>query len=110
MRLDNVLKTLETNETLIIEAENTMDNSYDIILENEDYTIGKVIEYMMYIKYFEGFGTLNFCAFKKYHPHNTDSLIRIAYKEPISRENIIQNIKECIEEAKAVFINIHQKF
>ena len=110
MRLDNVLKTIETNETLIIEGENTMNNSYDIILENEDYTIGKVIEYMMYIKYFEGLGTLTFCAFKKYHPHNTDSLIRIAYKEPTSRENVIQNIKECIEEAKDVFINIHKKF
>jgi len=87
-----------------------MNNSYDIILENEDYTIGKVIEYMMYIKYFEGLGILSFCAFKKYHPHNTDSLIRIAYKEATSRETIIDNIRECIEEAKSIFINIHHKF
>jgi len=110
MRLDNVLKSVELNESLIIESENTMNNSYDIILENEDYTIGKVIEYMMYTKYFEGLGILSFCAFKKYHPHNTDSLIRIAYKEATSRETIIDNIRECIEEAKSIFINIHHKF
>jgi DNA-directed RNA polymerase alpha subunit len=110
MRLDTVLKSIEMNEELIIESENTMKNSFDIILENEDYTIGKVIEYMMYSKYFEEGGILTFCAFKKYHPHNTDSLIRIAYKEPTSREMIIDNIRECVEEAKAIFINIHKKF
>jgi DNA-directed RNA polymerase alpha subunit len=110
MRLDTVLKSIELNDGLIIDSENTMKNSFDVILENEDYTIGKVIEYMMYIKYFEGLKILTFCAFKKYHPHNTDSLIRIAYKEPTSRENIIDNIRECVEESKEIFINIHKKF
>jgi len=110
MRLESVLKSVELNESLIIESENTMNNSFDIILENEDYTIGKVLEYMMYSKYFEGLQILTFCAFKKYHPHNTDSLIRIAYKDPTSKEMIIENIRECVEEAKDVFINIHKKF
>jgi DNA-directed RNA polymerase subunit L len=34
-------------------SENTLANSYDIILENEDYTIGKVIEYALYFNLFE---------------------------------------------------------
>jgi len=110
MRLALVLKSIESNDHLIIEAENTMNNSYDIILENEDYTIGKVIEYMMNIKYFENKKILSFCAFKKYHPHNTDSLIRIAYYEPTSREQIKENIRECIEEAQEIFTNIMNKF
>jgi hypothetical protein len=110
MRLALVLKSIESNDNLIIDSENTMNNSYDIILENEDYTIGKVIEYMMYTKYFENRKILSFCAFKKYHPHNTDSLIRIAYYEPTSREQIKENIRECIEEAQEIFTNIMNKF
>ena len=36
----------------VVEAESTMANSYDITLANEDYTLGKVIEYVLYVKYF----------------------------------------------------------
>ena len=110
MRLEKVLLSIHSSDSLIIEAENTMSNSYDIILENEDYTIGKVIEYMMYIMYFENDKKLSFCAFKKYHPHNTDSLIRIAYYEPTSKENIKEHISNCIEEAEDIFTNIQTNF
>ena len=96
---------IETDELVIIKSQNTMANSYDIILENEDYTIGKIIEYMLYSKFYEGIKKLTYCGFKKMHPHDTDSIIRVAYFEESGRDIVKQNFKEGIADA----INIYQK-
>jgi DNA-directed RNA polymerase II subunit RPB3 len=60
-------------------SETSIDNCYDIILEEEDYTIGKVLEYMLYELYYSGDKTLSFCGFKKFHPHLPSSTIRLAF-------------------------------
>ena len=110
---DIVIKKLELVDTLsdtdeldIHPSDNTMTNSYDIILQNEDYTIGKIIEYMMYAKFYENAQILTFCGFKKMHPHDTNSIIRVAYKEITDKTTIKQNLKACIEDAIAVFKKI----
>lgn len=101
-----LLDTLaDTDELSITPSVNTMNNSFDIILVNEDYTIGKIIEYMFYSKFYEDVQTLSFCGFKKMHPHDNDSIIRIAYKEPVDKATIKQNLKACIE----VALNIYKK-
>ncbi len=100
---------LEKDELSIEKSQNTMSNSYDIILENEDYTIGKVIEYIMYTKFYET-KTLTFCGFKKMHPHDTHSIIRVAYKDPIDMSTIKGNLKECIDDAIQVFTKVKKEF
>jgi DNA-directed RNA polymerase subunit L len=72
---------------------------------NEDYTIGKIIEYMFYSKFYEDLQTLTFCGFKKMHPHDNDSIIRIAYKESVDKATIKQNLKACVETA----VNVYKK-
>ena len=100
---------LEKDELTIEKSQNTMSNSYDIILENEDYTIGKVIEYILYTKFYET-KTLTFCGFKKMHPHDAHSIIRVAYKDPIDISTIKGNLKECIDEAVQVFTKVKKEF
>ena len=100
---------LEKDELTIEKSQNTMSNSYDIILENEDYTIGKVIEYILYAKFYET-KTLTFCGFKKMHPHDAHSIIRVAYKDPIDISTIKGNLKECIDEAVQVFTKVKKEF
>jgi DNA-directed RNA polymerase subunit L len=95
----------ETDELTIEPSVNTMSNSFDIILVNEDYTIGKIIEYMFYSKFFEDAKMLTYCGFKKMHPHDNDSIIRVAYKDPVDKATIKQNLKACIESA----INVYKK-
>ena len=103
----NLLDTLaDTDELSITPSVNTMNNSFDIILVNEDYTIGKIIEYMFYSKFYEDVQTLSFCGFKKMHPHDNDSIIRIAYKEPVDKATIKQNLKACIEVALGIYKKI----
>jgi DNA-directed RNA polymerase subunit L len=101
---------LETDELKIIHSLNTMENSYDIILENEDYTIGKTIEFILYNKFFENMKILSFCGFKKMHPHDTESIIRIAYKEPTDKSVVKQNLKESITDGIVVFKKIKKEF
>ena len=47
-------EALESNLINILTSEVVMVYAYDITLEDEDYTIGKVLEYVLYSKYFEG--------------------------------------------------------
>ena len=100
---------IEKDELVIEKSLNTMTNSYDIILENEDYTIGKVLEYFMYTKFYET-KILTFCGFKKMHPHDSQSIIRVAYRDPIDISTIKGNLKECIEGASQVFTKVRRDF
>jgi DNA-directed RNA polymerase subunit L len=101
---------IDTDELKIAPSENTMKNCYDVTLENEDYTIGKALEYFLYTKFYEGTKHLSYCGFKKMHPHDTDSIIRIAYKEELEKQAIKQNLKECIADAIHVYKTIKDKF
>ena len=110
-KLENVIKELEINIDLIKTSENTLANSYDIILENEDYTIGKVIEYILYSRLFEGEQKiLNFCGFKKQHPHHDFSIVRIAFIENIEKEQIKGILIDKIRESIQIFQFIQKKF
>ena len=100
---------IEKDELVIEKSLNTMTNSYDIILENEDYTIGKVLEYLLYTKFYEP-KILTFCGFKKMHPHDSQSIIRVAYREPIDISTIKGNLKECIDGASQVFGKVRKDF
>jgi DNA-directed RNA polymerase subunit L len=108
-KLDDIDTLIEKDELKIDKAMNTMTNSFDIILENEDYTIGKVLEYFLYTKFYET-KTLTFCGFKKMHPHDSYSIIRVAYKDAVDKSSIKGNLKECIEESKQVFGKIKKEF
>jgi len=106
VKLQELDRVIDSDELKIIPSENTMSNCYDIILENEDYTIGKVIEFMLYSKFFENMEILSFCGFKKMHPHDSDSIIRVAYRDPIDKAIITQNLKGCISDAIYVFAHV----
>jgi len=107
-KLDDLDTTIEKDELQITNSQNTMSNCFDIILENEDYTIGKVLEYFLYTKYYET-KMLTFCGFKKMHPHDSDSIIRVAYTEPVEKATIKGHMKECITDAKYIFGKIKKE-
>lgn len=100
---------IEKDELRIEKSQNTMSNSFDIILENEDYTIGKVLEYFLYTKFYET-KMLTFCGFKKMHPHDNESIIRVAYKDAIDISTIKGHLKECIDESIQVFSRVKKEF
>jgi len=109
-KLSTFESLVDKDELQIIPSQNTMPFSYDIILENEDYTLGKTLEFILYAKFFEDLKTLSYCGFKKMHPHDSDSIVRVAYKELTDVATIKQNLKACIADAIIVFQKIGDKF
>lgn len=87
----------------------TMENSYDVILENEDYTLGKALEYYLYETFYKN-KTLNFCAFKKLHPQDTSSRIQLAYIRKVSINEISRDLIQACNHLQEVYVAIHGMF
>ena len=103
--LQNINTLIDTDEIKINQAETTMNNCYDVVLENEDYTYGKVIEYVLYSKFYEQ-GILTYCGFKKFHPHDNYSIIRVTYKDDVDKNIIKGHLKNSVDDSIAVFTKL----
>ena len=87
-----------------------MNHSFDVILENEDYTLGKALEYYMYEYYYVKEHKLSFCAFKKLHPHDSSSRLRLAYAAAVTESNIQHDLKTACRELIEVYAEIYKMF
>jgi len=63
---------------------------YVLYVKDDDYTIGKILEKYLYSMFEK---KLFYVSFKKEHPHDTYSLISFSYKDEISDEEIIDNVR-----------------
>ena len=83
-----------------------MENTYDVVLVNEDYTVGNILNYEIYDIYYNDLKKVSYVGFKKMHPHDSDSLLRVAIIEPnLGKEFVKQILKTVISE---VIKNIQQ--
>lgn len=80
-KMDALQKLIVSDELEIKPSENTLNNSYDITLVNEDYTIGNILNYEVYTTFFMDIKNVNYVGFKKLHPHDTNSILRISLTE-----------------------------
>ena len=69
------------NNLSIARSKTTMPNSFDLTLENTGYTIGKIIEYLLNKNYYHDNKLLTYVGFRQHHPHDSDSVIRVAFYE-----------------------------
>uniref|UniRef100_A0A6C0D3V5 DNA-directed RNA polymerase RpoA/D/Rpb3-type domain-containing protein n=1 Tax=viral metagenome TaxID=1070528 RepID=A0A6C0D3V5_9ZZZZ len=106
----DLIQAIDSDQVPITNSETTMDNCFDITLENEDYTIGKVIEYVLYEKYYLGEKIFSYCGFKKFHPHSPDSTIRLAYAESGDKRMAQQHLRIACLEARDVFKKVEDMF
>jgi len=109
-KLINMVQLIDSGALPVMLSETTMENCFDVILENEDYTIGKVLEYILYEKYYQGEKILTYCGFKKFHPHDADSTIRIAYLEPSDKQMVLQHMRMACISAGEVYKTIYRMF
>jgi len=109
-KLVDLVKNIDSDTIPILNSETTIDFCFDIILENEDYTIGKVLEYILYEKYYVGEKIFTFCGFKKFHPHNDDSTLRVAYEKNADKRMVAQHLRIACIEASQVFEKIYKMF
>jgi DNA-directed RNA polymerase subunit L len=106
----DLIQFIDSDTVMIIQSSTTIENCYDFILENEDYTMGKVIEYILYENYFVREKRLSYCGFKKMHPHDSDSIIRVAFFEPVDKTIVRQLVRAVCVEAQDIYKTIYNKF
>ena len=99
----DMITNIDSDNIPIVISETTIDNCYDIILENEDYTMGKIIEYLLYNNYYYKDGRLSFCGFQKVHPHNSDSIVRLAFTEKGDKTDVRQLLRSVCIEAQEIY-------
>lgn len=101
-KLAKVREQLETDDTLIRKSEVIMEHCYDVTLKNEDYTIGNMLNFEIYDKQRD---IVEYIGFKKMHPHDTHSLLRIS-----STTNPKTIVLTAIEQATNTLAHIQKLF
>ena len=106
-KLSELKQSIEQNQIEIIQSDNTLENCYDVILVNEDYTIGNILNHELYKIFYTDLKFINYVGFKKIHPHDTDSILRISLinkSQGISsiETMLIATIEEAIKAIKGI--------
>jgi len=102
-KLNKISHLNKEQKIKIQETHIALKNGYDIELENETYTIGKLIEYVLHYEYLLNKKILSFVGFLKPHPHDSNSIIRLAFK---SDDNTIDYIQDLISQSIGICKNI----
>lgn len=77
-KLEGLKELIETDEVEIKRSDNILENCYDITLVNEDYTVGNILNYELYTVFYADLEQINYVGFKKLHPHDSDSIVRLS--------------------------------
>lgn len=110
-KLDDLNTSLEKDEINIYPSDNTLENCYDVILENEDYTIGNILNHELYTVFYVDLKLLDYVGFKKMHPHDDDSILRMSLADKTkSKDDIKTMLKNAIENAFKTMTNIKNRF
>jgi len=93
-----LIETLENDEIDIHASDNTVENCYDVILENEDYTIGNILNYELYTIFYNDLKMLDYIGFKKMHPHDSDSILRLSLTDKTKGISTVKTILKSVLE------------
>jgi DNA-directed RNA polymerase subunit L len=77
-------------------SDNTMENCYDVILVNENYTIGNILNYELYQVFYNDTKFLEYVGFKKMHPHDNDSILRLCLTDKTKDVSSIKSMLNAV--------------
>ena len=89
--------TMETEQGFIEKTSSTIENGFDITIPNEGYTLGKVIEFVLYHLHYGK--AITYCGFIKPHPHIDIGKMRLGFKENIDKASVISYLSSATDEA-----------
>lgn len=108
-------KAIQENEGLIEQSDTTLSHGFDIKLVGEDYTLGKAIEYVLYTRHYDRESatsdkSLEFCGFRKPHPHIDESIIRLGFKDSTDKSTIVSVLVEACKALEVAFMSMSDFF
>jgi DNA-directed RNA polymerase subunit L len=99
-KLENFNRILDQDEVPIKSSDNTLDNCYDVTLVNEDYTLGNILNYELYTVFYTDLKVLDYVGFKKLHPHDSDSILRMALTDKTKGISTVKTmVKAAVDQA-----------
>ena len=106
----NEIKNASENSKLfaVKEMPVALKNSFDIVLYNEGYTIGKILEYVMHYSYYRK-KLLSYVGFSKAHPHDVNSVIRLAFTDENADVANTQNVVEILHNSCIIAANVFKE-
>ena len=107
-KLDVIQDEIE-GSTLEISRGNTVHKSYDIHIKNDNYTIGKILEEVLYDNYYMKESLFSFISYNKPHPHINFGILRVSFKKETNDDTSeISKLNEClmnaIETCKSIYL------
>jgi len=114
-KLKKFKEVIQENDGLVYKSKVTIPNCFDVRLENEDYTLGKVLEYILYSKHFNKDSStsdksLTFCGFQKPHPHIDVSFIRLGFVNEVDKTAVIVYLVNTVADAVRIYEKIATDF
>lgn len=114
-KLKLFMDDIQSKQELVEKANTTIPNCYDVILKNEDYTLGKVLEYILYSKRYDRMSaasdkTLSYCGFRKPHPHINISIIRLGFVDEVDSTVVVSYMIDAVADALKVYEKIAEHF
>ena len=77
-KLEKMMNAAQGGALPIAATLSTMPNAFDLTLEGEGYTLGKLLEAILHKEAYKKQKALSYVGFRKSHPHDTNSTIRVA--------------------------------
>lgn len=109
LKLNQIKNSSENGKLFSVkEMPVALKNSFDIVLYKEDYTIGKILEYVMHYSYYRK-GLLSFVGFSKRHPHDDNSIIRIAFSDENTDVANVKNVVEILHNSCIIAANVFKE-
>jgi DNA-directed RNA polymerase subunit L len=105
-KLERFIELSQTQELEIKKSVNTLPHSFDVVLLNEDYTIGNILQDLIIDHFIEKEEKIQYCGFKKFHPHDNYSIVRVSYVENISVESIHLDMQQIFTQGISIFKKI----
>jgi DNA-directed RNA polymerase subunit L len=110
-KMNNLKELIKSDEVDIKRSDNLLENCYDITLVNEDYTIGNILNYELYSIFYTDLKIIDYVGFKKFHPHDTESILRISLIDKTKGIPAIKTIViSVIDDVLKNIINIKKLF
>jgi hypothetical protein len=116
--VDLIENIKEKPETVLFYSSEThyysaMENAFDLFLYGITATIGPALNHRLHTQHLQSppsRSLLTFCAFKRFHPHDPYSVLRVAFAEKTDMENVKGLIVQTIVDTGTLFEKVYKLF
>ena len=99
--LDQLVKKIEADPSMIKSSLSTIPNSFDMELTDNSVTLGRLLESIIFDEYSSQRGTITYSGFSKPHPHRNIAILRFAFPDKTSMPAAFEFVSKIIGIANA---------